>query len=83
VNPEIIGMIAAFLTTAAYVPQLIKVLRYKDTKSLSLGMYGMISSGIACWLVYGIMLDSLSLILANGLTLVMSITILLMKIKHG
>ncbi len=76
-------MIAAFLTTAAYIPQLIKVLRDKDTKSLSLGMYGMIAAGIACWLLYGILLESPSLIIANGLTLIMALFILMMKIKHG
>jgi MtN3 and saliva related transmembrane protein len=83
IDPEIFGGIAAVLTTLAYVPQMIKVLRDKNTKSISLGMYSMITLGIACWLVYGIMLESPSLILANGLTLGMAIIILIMKIKHG
>ena len=82
-NPEIIGYIAAILTTAAYIPQTIKVFREKNTKSLSLGMYLMINSGIAMWLIYGIMLDSPSLILANAVTLVLAFGILLMKIRHG
>lgn len=82
-NPEFIGTIAATLTTAAYIPQTIKVLREKHTKSISLGMYVMITLGIAMWLVYGLMIDSPSLIIANGLTLVMSSVILLMKLRHG
>ena len=82
-NPEIIGYIAAFFTTAAYIPQTIKVLREKHTKSLSLGMYLMITCGIATWLIYGIMLGSPSLMLANGITLVMTVMILFMKIRHG
>jgi len=82
-NPEFIGTIAATLTTAAYIPQTIKVLREKHTKSISLGMYVMITLGIAMWLVYGLMIESPSLIIANGLTLAMSCMILFMKIKYG
>jgi MtN3 and saliva related transmembrane protein len=82
-NPEIIGGIAAILTTAAYIPQSIKVFREKNTKSLSLGMYIMITSGIAMWLIYGIMIDSPSVIIANAVTLVLAGAILFMKIRHG
>lgn len=82
-NPEWIGSIAAFLTTAAYVPQALKVLREKHTKSISLGMYSMMTAGIACWFFYGVMLQSPSLMLANGTTFILAATILLMKIRHG
>ena len=82
-NPEIIGMLAAILTTAAYIPQTIKVIREKHTKSISLGMYSMLTLGIALWMVYGIMLGSPSLIFANGISCVMAIFILIMKLKHG
>jgi MtN3 and saliva related transmembrane protein len=83
IDPEIFGGIAAALTTLAYIPQTIKVVRDKDTKSISLGMYSMMTAGIACWLIYGILLESPSLMIANGATLVMAIIILIMKIKHG
>jgi MtN3 and saliva related transmembrane protein len=82
-NPEFIGYIAALLTTAAYIPQFLKVFREKNTASLSLGMYIMITSGIACWLAYGIMVESPSLILANGITLALAGAILYMKIRNG
>jgi len=82
-NPEIIGYIAAALTTAAYVPQVRKVARHRHTQSLSLGMYLLLSCGIGGWLVYGIMIDSPSLILANSISLLMVLFILGMKIKHG
>lgn len=82
-NPEIIGGIATVLTTAAYVPQTIKVLREKNTQSLSLGMYSMITTGIGFWCVYGIMINSPSLMVANGATFFMAATILYMKIRHG
>jgi MtN3 and saliva related transmembrane protein len=82
-DPEIIGIIAAIFTTAAYIPQFIKVFREKNTKSLSLGMYIMITCGISMWLLYGIMIESFSLILANTITLILSAGILFMKIRHG
>jgi len=82
-NPEIVGGIAAILTTAAYVPQFIKVFREKNTKGLSLGMYILITSGLAVWLIYGLMIDSPSVIIANAVTLVLAAGILLMKIRHG
>jgi MtN3 and saliva related transmembrane protein len=81
-NPEIIGYLAAILTTAAYVPQVAKVARHKHTKSLSLGMYFLLSCGIAGWLVYGIMIDSPSLMFANGISLLMVVFILGMKLKY-
>jgi MtN3 and saliva related transmembrane protein len=82
-NPEWIGGIAAILTTAAYIPQTIKVLRYKHTQSLSLGMYVLITTGLGFWAVYGVMIDSPSMLFANGITFVMAVTILVMKIRHG
>lgn len=82
-NPEWIGFLAAFLTTAAYFPQMLKVLREKETRSLSLCMYLFITTGIGLWFVYGVMLGSPSLMLANGLTFLMAGTILFMKIRHG
>lgn len=82
-NPEIIGAIAAILTTAAYIPQSIKVLREKNTKSISLCMYLMMIGGITMWFIYGLMIDSASLIFANAVTLVLAVIILVMKIRHG
>jgi len=82
-NPEYIGLLAAFLTTAAYVPQTAKVLRSRHTTSISLGMYSLITTGIAFWFIYGVMIDSLSLIIANGITFVLASIILAMKLRHG
>ena len=82
-NPEWIGDFAACFTTIAYIPQAIKVFREKNTTGISLAMYGMITTGIGAWLVYGILIGSPSLILCNGISLVTAIAILIMKIKHG
>lgn len=82
-NPELIGSVAGILTTVAYVPQVIKVWRHKNTTSLSLIMYIMLTTGIGLWTVYGVYIDSPSLIWANGICFIMALYILLMKIKHG
>jgi len=82
-NPEWIGYAAAVLTTAAYVPQAVKVFKEKHTSSLSLVTYLFITTGIGLWFIYGVMLGSPSLMLANGTSFVLALGILLMKIKHG
>ena len=65
---EIIGLIAAVCTTFAFAPQVMKVWKTKQTKDLSLRMYSIMFLGILLWLVYGILIDSLSIILANVVT---------------
>jgi len=82
-NPEWIGYAAAVLTTAAYIPQATKVFKEKHTTSLSLIMYLLITTGIGLWFIYGLMLGSPSLMLANGVSFVLTLGILLMKIRHG
>ena len=78
---EIIGLIAAVCTTFAFVPQVIKVWKTKQTKDLSLRMYSIMFLGILLWLVYGIIIDSLSIILANVVTATLVGTILVYIIK--
>jgi len=82
-HPETIGDLAALLTTAAYVPQVVKVARHRHTKSISLGMYFMLTIGIGLWFVYGWMIGSPSLMLANGLTFLMALFIMAMKVRWG
>ncbi|MCL4149700.1 UNVERIFIED_CONTAM: hypothetical protein GTU68_020196 [Idotea baltica] len=79
---EIIGYIAAFLTTVSFIPQAIKTIKTKDTKSISLLMYSSFSLGVFLWLVYGIYLNNLAIILANIVTLIFCIIILYNKIKN-
>ncbi len=80
---EWVGMAAGVLTMLAYIPQVLKVYKEKHTKSISMGMYILISGGIFLWFIYGLMLESPSLIIANGVTFVMSLYILFMKIRLG
>ena len=79
---DIFGFIAALLTTSAFIPQVIKTLREKDTKSLSLPMYLILTSGLLLWLTYGIMIKDWALIIANSITGILALIILVAKIKY-
>ena len=65
---ELIGFIAAVCTTFAFLPQVIKVWKTKQTKDLSLRMYTVMFIGICLWFVFGLRINSLSIILANVVT---------------
>lgn len=77
-----IGSIAAVLTTFAFLPQVIKVIKTKDTESIALGMYLMQVVGIGLWLVHGLAIQDMPLIAANSISLILSATILTYKIKY-
>ena len=77
-----IGSIAAVLTTFAFLPQVIKVIKTKDTESIALGMYLMQVVGIGLWLVHGLVIQDLPVISANSISLILSATILAHKIKY-
>jgi MtN3 and saliva related transmembrane protein len=77
---EVIGAIAAVLTTSSFLPQAIKVLRTRDTGAISLVMYVLFTAGVSLWGVYGLMTWQWSIIIANGITVVLAATILAMKV---
>ncbi len=79
---ELIGFAAASLTTAAFVPQLVKVLRLRSARDISLGTFLMFSVGVLLWLVYGIFTRSRPVIASNMLTLMLSVSILMLKLKY-
>lgn len=79
---EIIGLIAATCTTAAFVPQVYKALKEKSTADISLTMYVVLFIGLILWLIYGIYHESLAIILANTITGVLVIIMLVLKMKH-
>ncbi|WP_298350138.1 SemiSWEET transporter [uncultured Dokdonia sp.] len=80
---EIIGLIAATLTTAAFLPQVYQTWKTKDVSGLSLPMFTMFFVGIVFWLIYGVLKESLSIILANAITVISSFLLLYFKIKYG
>lgn len=77
-----IGMIAAVIGTCSFVPQVIQIVKTKDTSSISLGMYMMFVAGIALWLIHGIRIQDMALIFANGVTFILASTILTYKVKY-
>ncbi|MEM9739682.1 MAG: SemiSWEET transporter [Pseudomonadota bacterium] len=80
-NADIIGTLAACLTTASFLPQAVKVLQTRQTEGISLAMYTMFCLGVALWLVYGLLASAMPVILANAVTLVLASGILAMKLK--
>ena len=78
---ELIGYLAAFLTTVAFVPQAYKVFKTNQTKDLSLFLFLIFSLGVFMWLIYGIMKEDLPIIIANSITLFLSLYILYKKIS--
>ncbi|MFH2128821.1 MAG: SemiSWEET transporter [bacterium] len=79
---SIIGLIAAICTTVSFMPQAIKIIKTRQTKDLSLGMYAILTSGIFFWLLYGILVRDVPLIAANLISFVFTFTILVLKIRY-
>jgi MtN3 and saliva related transmembrane protein len=79
---DIIGYLAACLTTFSFLVQAVKSWKTKDLSGISLGMYTMFASGVALWLVYGLVINSMPLIVTNALTLAFALSILAMKIRE-
>jgi MtN3 and saliva related transmembrane protein len=80
---DLIGYIAACLTTLSFLPQALHTFRTRDVKGISLGMYALFTTGVALWLVYGLMLMAWPLIVANFITLLLALAILVMKLRFG
>lgn len=78
----ILGLFAGILTTCSFIPQVIKVIKTKSTKDISLWMFIMFSTGVFCWLSYGFLINDLPVIAANAITFVLTIIILYYKIKY-
>lgn len=79
---ETIGFFSAFLTTFAFVPQAYHSWKTRDLSGVSLPMYGIFSLGVAGWIIYGFMIMSWPIILANLVTFVLSCAVLYLKLKH-
>jgi MtN3 and saliva related transmembrane protein len=80
---EFLGMRAAILTTACWVPQAVRTIRSKDTRGISLLAQVLLAAGIALWLVYGLAIGSWPLIIANVVTFMLVVTILTLKLRYG
>ena len=74
-----VGFFAALCTTAAFIPQVMKTWKSRSAKDLSLGMFSIFCFGVFLWLIYGLYTGDLPMILANGFTLILSMTLLVFK----
>ena len=73
---ELIGMLAAILTTIAFIPQVFKVIKTRSSEGLSLTTYLIFITGVSLWLIYGVFKMSFSMILGNGITVLLSAIII-------
>lgn len=78
----ILGFIAAIFTTSSFVPQVVKILKTKSTKDISLLMYSVLATGVLLWMIYGIMIKEIPIIAANAVGFVLVGTILVCKIIY-
>jgi MtN3 and saliva related transmembrane protein len=80
---DLLGIIAGMLTTASFVPQVLQTHRSKSAKDVSLGMLVVLVAGVSLWIVYGILVWSLPVILANSCTFVLVTVLIALKVKYG
>jgi len=78
---QVLGLVAGSLTTAAFLPQVIKTWKSRSAKDLSLGMFSLFCLGVMLWLIYGIMVRDIPVIVANLLTLLLATTLLFFKLR--
>lgn len=80
---ELIGSAAALLTTLCWLPQTLRAIRHRDVASLSLVTFTAFSLGIAMWLIYGLLIGSWPVIVANAVSLALNLAIVVQKLRHG
>jgi len=82
-NIEVVGIVAGALSCTTFLPQVVKTWKSKSTKDVSLLMFIIAATGTFLWLVYGILIDSFSLIFTNIIVLILSLIMLFLKIKYN
>ncbi len=79
----VLGALAGLCTTISFLPQLVRAWRTRSTRDISLPMFSLLVLGIFLWLIYGALIGDLPLILANGVSLCLTGSILYLKLRHG
>jgi len=80
---ELIGLVAAVLTTSAFIPQVYKTKKTRSVENLSLSMYLVMFTGVVLWFIYGLYINSSAVIMANGITAGLILMLLNYKIKFS
>ena len=79
----ILGIVAGTLTTISFIPQVIKIYNTKDAKDLSIATFCIFSCGVFLWLLYGIVTREWPIVLANGVTFILILLIIAMKVRYN
>lgn len=80
--PVWLGTLAAWVTTGAFCLQVIHIIKNKDTSGLSLGMWGALFFGVSCWTWYGVRMNDIPIMAANGITAILALTVIMLKLWH-
>ncbi|MDP9039728.1 MAG: SemiSWEET transporter [Acidobacteriota bacterium] len=78
---DTVGFVAAFCTTSAFIPQLVRVVRLRSAREISLPTFLLFSAGVFLWILYGVASRSKPVVISNAVTLVLSVSILILKIR--
>ena len=79
---EILGYISATITTIAFLPQIIKTFKTKSAKDVSVGMFVLFTTGVFLWIIYGILTNTMPVLIANAVIFCLSLTQIVLKIKY-
>ena len=80
---DAVGYSAAMITTLCWLPQAVRILRTRDTRAISLASYSAFAAGVGLWLIYGLFIGNLPVIVANAVTLALTLAIVLLKVRFG
>jgi MtN3 and saliva related transmembrane protein len=81
-NVSVLGFVAGALTTFAFFAQVVKTLRTKSTRDISLAMVSLTSTGLFLWFIYGLYVGALPIIVVNLISLILTITLVVLKLKY-
>ena len=79
---DLFGFSAALLTTIAFLPQLYKTWQTKSANDVSLVMLILFITGLVCWIIYGLKINSIPILVANIITFIFNFSILVLKISY-
>ena len=80
---DLFGFLAAFLTTLAFLPQLYKTWKTKSAEDVSLIMLILFITGLICWIIYGLKINSIPILVANVVTFIFNFSILILKLSYN
>lgn len=82
-SADVIGSAAGTLTTVAFIPQVVRAWKTGSVEDLSLWMLLAFTTGVGLWTIYGVVTDAVPLIITNGLTFVLAMTLLVLKLRSS